>query len=167
MVPGLRIRLSIMMFLEFFVWGAWATTLNQYMDRLGFSGIQSGHIFALLPLACIFMPLIAGQITDRILPTQVFLGCAHIVGALGLLLTARYAEYDTMWWGMLIWSLAYAPTLSLVNSISFSHLRDAERDFGPIRVWGTIGWIIAGVSLTTWRYVSPIGLNDCLYLSVA
>jgi nucleoside transporter len=168
---SLRIRLSAMMFLEFFVWGAWLPVLAVYiMDTpekggLGMSADQKGMLYGLLAFASIFMPMIAGQLTDRLVPTQVFLALAHLVGGAGLLYAAGAQSYWPLFWGLLIWSVTYAPTLSLVNSLSFSHLRDAEREFGPIRVFGTIGWIAAGWVLWMWRTGREISGNDCLYLA--
>jgi nucleoside transporter len=168
MAPGLRARLSAMMFLEFFVWGSWITVLGVYMDGLGF-GAHRGDIYGLLGLASIFMPMIAGQITDRLFATQKFLGIAHLIGGAGLLLAAM-AKADSYWLlytGMLVWSLTYAPTISLTNSLAFSHMKDPEKDFGLIRVFGTIGWIVGGLALSFWRNIEAlkIGGNDCLYLA--
>ncbi|MGH2628106.1 MAG: MFS transporter [Anaerolineales bacterium] len=173
MPSGLRARLSIMMFLEFFTWGAWYSVLSVYVENppsqggLGFSVLEKGDIYGLLALASIFMPLLAGQVTDRWVPTQVFLGLAHLAGAIGLFYAARQQEYGPVYSGVLLWSLAYAPTISLTNSLAFSHLKDAEKDFGLVRVFGTIGWIAAGLALTTWRGMEglAIGGNDCLYLA--
>src|SRR5262245_41420920 len=154
MAPGLKARLSTMMFLQFFVWGSWITVLGVYMDGLGF-GTSRGDIYGLLGLASIFMPMIAGQITDRLFATQKFLGIAHLVGGGGLLLAAmaRADSYWMLYTGMLVWSLTYAPTISLTNSLAFSHMKDPEKDFGPIRVFGTIGWIVGGLALTFWRNI--------------
>jgi len=178
MTLGLRIRLSLMMFLEFFVWGAWYTVGYGYMTDpgskggLGFSDATASTIFGLLPVASIFMPLLAGQITDRKMPTQVFLGIVHLLGGLGMFLAANSRDESPFYYGILIWALAYAPTISLTNSLAFSHVKDAERDFGPIRVFGTIGWIVAGLVLSAWRYSRPevaagLGRNDCFYLGGA
>jgi nucleoside transporter len=171
MTPGLRIRLSAMMFLEFFVWGAWYGVLLKYLSDspptgLGFSDTQGGNIYSLLPLASIFMPLLAGQLTDRLVPTQIFLGIAHLLGAGGLYLAAKSTDYTPVWGGILIWAIAYAPTISLTNSLAFSHVKDPEKDFGGIRVLGTIGWIAAGWVLAESRAREgiAIGGNDCLYL---
>jgi nucleoside transporter len=178
MTPGLRIRLSAMMFLEFFVWGAWFPALGVYLLKstesggLGLDAAQNGTIYGLLWLASIFMPLIAGQITDRIVPTQMFLAGAHLVGAIGLFLAARATSYGHLYLGILTWAIAYAPTISLTNSLAFSHLRNAEREFGQVRMFGTLGWIAAGTTLLVWRkwLAQPLtGAeftgNDCLYLA--
>jgi nucleoside transporter len=174
MTPGLRIRLSAMMFLEFFVWGAWFPALGVHLLKptdqggLGLDAAQNGTIYGLLWLASIFMPLIAGQITDRIVPTQMFLAVAHLVGAAGLFLAARAGSYSELYLGILTWALVYAPTISLTNSLAFSHLKDAEREFGQVRMFGTLGWIAAGTVLWFWRSKIRGGDftgNDCLYLA--
>lgn len=174
MTPGLRIRLSAMMFLEFFVWGAWFPALGVYLLKptadggLGLDATQNGTIYGLLWLASIFMPLIAGQVTDRIVPTQMFLTAAHLIGAAGLFYAARAGSYGQLYLGILTWAIAYAPTISLTNSLAFSHLKDAEREFGHVRLFGTLGWIAAGTALWVWRRWVTGGEftgNDCLYLA--
>lgn len=148
-----KIRLSVMMFLQYAIWGAWTTGLAAQLTKFGFSGGQIGSIFGCLWLACIIAPFIGGQIVDRFFPTQVFLGVAHLIGAGALYMTAIQTEFGPMWWWMLLFSLFYAPTLALTNSICFHNLADAERDFGRVRMWGTIGWIVAGVAVTVIRRV--------------
>jgi nucleoside transporter len=173
MGSALRIRLSVMMFLEFFAWGAWYSVLSVFIMKpraaggLGLDAVQNAEIYGLLALASIFMPMVVGQITDRLLPTQVFLALAHLVGGVGLLFAARQTEYGPLHTGILVWSLAYAPTISLTNSLAFTHLKDAERDFGLIRVFGTFGWIGAGWALSLWRNSKGLAMegNDCLYLA--
>ncbi len=165
---GLRFRLSAMMFLEFFVWGAWVPVLSVYMEKIrGWAADDTTAIYGLMGLASIFMPIIAGQITDRIVATQKFLGIAHLIGGCGLFLAAWTTNFTWFYIGMLIWSLTYAPTIALTNSLAFTHIKDPERDFGPIRFFGTIGWIIAGFTLTAWRKIEflSIGQYDCLYLA--
>jgi len=164
-----------MMFLEFFVWGAWYSVLAVHLLKptgeggLGFSGTQITYLYGLLALASIFMPMVAGQITDRWVPNQIFLSVAHLVGGVALLWVAASTEYATLEKGILIWSLCYAPTISLTNSLAFSHLKDPERDFGLIRVFGTIGWIAANGGIVAWRYLrgGAVQGNDCLYVSGA
>lgn len=166
---NLRIRLSAMMFLEFFVWGAWVTVLSNHLDALQL-GANTPVIYGLLGLASLFMPIVAGQITDRFVPTQLFLAAAHLAGAVGLFLASQAGsakDYGTIYWGMFIWALAYAPTISLTNSLAFTHIKDPEKDFSTIRLFGTIGWIASNWALTGWRNIPSlkIGGNDCLYLA--
>jgi len=166
---SLWIRLSTMMFLQFFVWGAWYSVLSVYLlGPLRLSPAENASIMGLLAFASIFMPLIAGQITDRFIPSQVFLGFAHLAGAVGLYMGALGKDYPMVSMGILVWALAYAPTIALTNSLAFAHLKDPEKEFGSIRVLGTIGWIAAGWLLAAWRNSShAIGGNDCLYLGAA
>lgn len=144
----LATRLSVMMFLQYAIWGAWAPALVDHLGTtLGFSGQQIGHIYGCLWLACAVGPFIGGQLVDRFMPTQVFLGIAHLLGAALLYVTATQTEFGPMWIWMFIYSLLYAPTLALTNSICFHNLADSQREFGRVRMWGTIGWIVVGVSV--------------------
>lgn len=158
---SLRLRLWVMMFLQYAIWGAWAPVLWPYLtspEGLGFSDIQASWIFAALWLACILSPFTGGQIADRWVPTQWFLGIVHLVGGGLMLLTAQQHGFPLMMLFMALYSILYAPTLALTNSLAFHHLKGAsEREFAWIRVWGTIGWIVAGLVLTLWRSGWDVG----------
>jgi nucleoside transporter len=157
--PTVLIRLSIMMFLQYAIWGAWAPALASYLaNTLNFSGQQVGGIYGCLWLACMIGPFVGGQIVDRYMPTQVFLGIAHLLGAFLAYMTAIQTEFTSMWFWMLLYSLLYAPTLALTNSICFHNLSDAERQFGRIRMWGTAGWIVVG--LAVWPIRSLFGTEN-------
>jgi nucleoside transporter len=146
------LQLSVMMFLQYAIWGAWAPILSAYlMNNLGFSGIQVGFIYSLLPLATIISPFIGGQIADRYFPTQYVLVFLQFVGGALLLYMSQLTNYTTLAWFMFFYCVFYAPTLALTNSIAFINLKNSEKDFGKIRVWGTIGWIAAGLILAGWR----------------
>lgn len=163
-----RWRLTLMMVLEFGVWGAWFAVLGKYLSDLGFNGVQQGVIFSLLPLATIISPFIAGQVADRYVHTEKFLGVLHLLGGGVMFLVARQTEYLPMMRLLFLYSLFYAPTMALSNSLTFHHLSNAERDFGGIRVGGTIGWILAGWLLGAWRNAAghPIP-GDLFYLAGA
>src|SRR5579871_1732195 len=163
---NLRWRLTLMMVLEFGVWGAWFAVLGAYLGSLGFDGNQQGVLFSLLPLATIISPFIAGQIADRMVNTEQFLGVLHLLGGVVMFLLARQTQYPSMVVLLFIYSLLYAPTMSLVNSLTFHHLTSSERDFGGIRVGGTIGWILAGWILAAWRSAAghPVS-GDIFYLA--
>lgn len=167
---SIRWRLSLMMFLQYAIWGAWAPVLWPYLvsaqpDGLGLANQQAAFIFGLLWLACILAPFTGGQIADRWAPTQWFLGVVHLAGGVFLILASRAQGFPGMAWMMAVYSLLYAPTLALTNSLGFHHIRD-EKLFGTIRVFGTIGWIVAGWMLTLWRYMGvPAGVADCLMLA--
>lgn len=144
-----------MMFLQYAIWGAWAPVLSEYLlNDLGFSGIQVGVIYSLLPLATIIAPFIGGQIADRYFAAQKVVALLQLVGGLFLFYISSISNYSEMLWMMFIYSLLYAPTLALTNSIAFINLKNSEKEFGQIRVWGTIGWIVAGLALTGWRTMS-------------
>ncbi len=164
-----RTRLSIMMFLQYAIWGAWAPALASHLSNtLGFSGQQVGAIYGCLWLACMIGPFIGGQIVDRYLPTQVFLGLAHLIGAGLMYMTAIQSEFGPMWIWMFAYSLLYAPTLALTNSICFHNLPDAERDFGRIRMWGTVGWIVVGLVVAGVRsqfHISSESVSDLLIIA--
>ena len=149
---SVKLRLSVMMFLQYAIWGSWAPVLSVYLQNdLGFSGTQTGLIYSLLPLATIISPFLGGQIADRYFPTEKLIALLQLAGGGFLLLVAATTDYTTMIWLMLIYSILYAPTLALTNSIAMINMANSEKEFGAIRVWGTIGWITAGLSLAFWR----------------
>lgn len=154
-----KIRLGIMMFLQYAIWGAWAPVLSEYLvNDLGFSGTQFGIIYSLLPLATIIAPFIGGQVADRYFSSQKVVAVLQLGGGLLLVWASSVTDYATMVWLMLAYCLLYAPTLALTNSIAFINLKNSEKEFGIIRVWGTIGWIVAGLALTGWRtWAGPAG----------
>jgi len=168
---SVRFRLGIMMFLEYAIWGSWAPVLSAYlMNTLGFSGTQVGWIYSLLPLATIISPFVGGQLADRYFPTQKVIGVLGLAGGALLIFGSMVTSYSAMIWVMLIYCLIYAPTLALTNSIAFINLQNSEKDFGKIRVWGTIGWIAAGLGLAGWRMIaksagSVASKGDTLFLA--
>jgi len=152
---NVKLRLGLMMFLQYAIWGAWAPVLSVYLkETLGFTGLQIGIIYSLLPLATIIAPFISGQIADRYFASQKVVGFLQLTGGALLIFISSVTDYRTMMWLMLFYCLLYAPTLALTNSIAFINLKDPEKDFGIIRVWGTIGWIVAGLVLMGWRFTS-------------
>jgi nucleoside transporter len=174
MNSNLRWRLSAMMFLQYWVWGAWQPVIAAYLQsKLGFTGIQMGWVFTLLPIACMVVPPVGGQLADRWVSTEKLLAVLHLVGAVFLGLTARAESFESMVLFLSGWAIVYAPTLALTNSLTFHHLPEAERKFGLVRVWGTIGWIVANVALTGLRSVWPdqqlplLGGADSLWLAAA
>jgi nucleoside transporter len=167
---GLRFRLSAMMFLEYAVWGAWTTVGFVYFQDLGFSDGVISQLFGVMFLACIVAPLVGGQIADRWFPTQRFLAVCHLAGGVFLFLMARERSEVLMLVYMSLYCLLYAPTLALTNSLAFHHMADPDRDFGKVRVWGTIGWIAAGWLLYAWREAAGEEgqvLGDLFYLAGA
>jgi nucleoside transporter len=152
---SVKFRLGAMMFLQYAIWGSWAPVLAAYLqNNLGFSGVQLGLIFSLLPLATIVSPFIGGQFADRWFPSQKVIAVLQLVGGVILILIANVTAFGAMMWLMLLYCLVYAPTLALTNSIAFVNLKNSEKEFGAIRVWGTLGWIAAGWALTGWRLLA-------------
>jgi nucleoside transporter len=166
-----KTRLGIMMFLQYAIWGAWAPVLSSYLiNDVGFSGGQVGWIYALLPLATIISPFVAGQVADRYFSSEKVIGFLAFTGGLLLVAVSRTTDYTVMLVLMLAYSLLYAPTLALTNSIAMINLKDSEREFGGLRVWGTLGWIAAGWALTGWRWLGdnasvPVAQGDTLLLA--
>jgi nucleoside transporter len=153
-----------MMLLQYAIWGAWAVTVGKYMgdpppQGLGIRGATQGLIFAMLPLASIIMPPIMGQLADRKVNTEKLLAALHLVGGFAMFGLAMVKDIGSFAALMGLFSLCYAPTLSLTNSIVFANLTDSEKEFGLIRVAGTIGWIIAGWLLSGLQNAMPTMTN--------
>jgi len=140
----LRLRLSAMMFLQYATWGAWWVVLAIYIKEIGFTPEEIGRVFATTAIASMFSPLFFGQIADRWVPTQYLLAVLHLGAGGALFLATRYTSFWPFYICVLTWSLLYIPTISLTNSLSFHQIPDADKHFPGIRVFGTIGWIVAG-----------------------
>ncbi|MDP7008603.1 MAG: MFS transporter [Phycisphaerales bacterium] len=141
-------RLSVMMFLQFAIWGAWLPLLWNYLDgHLGFEGARIGEIFMVGGIGAILGPFIAGQIADRYFNTEKFLGICHILGGILIWQLSWINTYGMFLLFSLLYSMIYAPTLALTNSLSFHHLSNRDKDFGKIRLWGTVGWIAVGIGI--------------------
>lgn len=153
--PGIVTRLSAMMFLQYAIWGAWLPLFFSFLTKhRGFSGEQAGNLFAVAAIGALVAPFLAGQIADRWLASQKFLGVSHLAGAVLVWQLAVVEEYSSLVVYGLLYSLVYAPTISLTNSIAFHHLPDRDRDFGKVRVWGTVGWIVVGIGMGQWLFRS-------------
>jgi MFS transporter, NHS family, xanthosine permease len=150
----IKLRLTVLNFFELFVFGAWLISLGGYLGgQLHFEGIQIGKIFTTLGIASLVMPGIVGIIADKYLNAQKLLGILHIIGAGFMFFLAQTHDYDTFFWMMLGYLTVYMPTIGLTNTVSYSILDDNNFDvvkvFPPIRVWGTIGFIVAEVAVGT------------------
>ncbi len=135
-----------MMFLEFFIWGGWFVTMGTYLTKnLLADGVQIGSAYSTQSLGAIIAPFIIGLIADKFFAAQKILGFLHIVGGILLWFAASTLNFDSFFPFILGYMVAYMPTLALVNSISFKQMTDPGKEFPSIRVFGTIGWIIAGL----------------------
>jgi len=142
----LRIPLSIMNSLEYAIWGAWFVVLGNYLATLHFSRQDIGRIYATMSLGAIISPLFVGTIADQYFPSQLLMGALHLVGAVLLYSMAQIKTPRAFYWTALLYALAYSPTLALSNAVIFATV-PATTNFPEIRVLGTIGWILAGLSL--------------------
>ena len=143
---GVRVRLGTLMFLQYFVWGAWYVTLGAFLALgLHFSGSQVGWAAGTTAIGAIVAPFFVGLVADRYFATQRTLAMLHLAGSVLLWLAASQRDFGAFYVAVLAYSLCYMPTLALSNALAFRQMRDAQSEFGPVRVFGTIGWIVAGV----------------------
>jgi nucleoside transporter len=146
MTASIRIKLSTMMFLEFFIWGSWFVTMGTYLGKnLAATGTQNATAYATQALGAIIAPFIIGLIADRYFSAQKILGVLHIVGAALMYYESRTTTFGSFYPAILAYMIIYMPTLALVNSVSFKQMLNPSKEFPPIRVFGTLGWIVAGV----------------------
>jgi nucleoside transporter len=138
-----------MMFLEFFIWGAWFVTMGSYLTgSLAFSGAESALAYSTQSWGAIIAPFVIGLIADKYVNAERLLGGIHLIGAVLLYFLATATEFTGFYPYLLIYMVLYMPTLALVNAISFRQMDDPARHFGNIRVWGTVGWIVAGLAIS-------------------
>jgi len=139
-----RIQLSLMMFMEFFIWGGWFVTMNSYLSSIGASPSQIGLAYGTQALGAIIAPFIIGLIADRFFAAQKILGVIHIICAGLIYYVSTQPDFTAFYPGILIYMILFMPTLALVNAVAFKQMNNPEKQFSYVRVWGTIGWIIAG-----------------------
>ena len=144
MNPGVRTRLSVMMFLQFALWGSWFVTLGTYLLKIGFDGLQVGAAYSTMNWGAILAPVIAGAIADRFFQAQKVMGVLHLVGSVILWWLSSITDSTTFFWTLLAYAICYMPTLGLANAIAFHQMSDPGRQFGLIRAFGTLGWIVVG-----------------------
>ncbi len=162
MTPIVRLKLSLMMFLEFFIWGAWFVTLGTYLlQNLHTSGLDVGAAFLTQSIGAIIAPFIIGLIADRFFSAQKILGVLHLIGALLLWRAAGATDFGSFYPSILLYMVVYMPTLALVNSISFRQMKNPQKEFAAVRVLGTLGWIVAGLTIgwLNWEQRGALGLT--------
>jgi nucleoside transporter len=156
----ITLRLSTMMFLQFFIWGGWFVTLGTYLaGTLAASGGQIGMAFSTQSWGAIIAPFIVGLIADRFFNAERILGVLHLCGAVLMYMMYQASDFTTFYPYVLGYMIAYMPTLALVNSVAFGQMTNPSKEFGKIRVWGTVGWIVAGLMISyvfSWDSTSAI-----------
>jgi len=149
MKPVAIAKLSLMMLLEYFVWGAWYVTMSTYMaTNLGATDVAIGAAYSALAIATMISPFFVGMVADRFFAAQRIMGALHLAGAALLYVATTIESSNTFYWIILLYSLLYMPTIALSNSIAFQNMSDPGRMFPWVRVFGTIGWIISGLMIT-------------------
>jgi nucleoside transporter len=148
MSPAVRLKLSTLMFLQYFVWGAWSVTAGTWLGQtLGFSGEQIGLAFGTTAIAAMISPFFVGMVADRYLATERILAGLHLAGGTILFYASTRTTFGAFFTALLAYALCYMPTLALSNSLSFRQMSDPAREFPAVRVLGTIGWIVAGLAI--------------------
>jgi len=145
----IKFKLSFMMFLEFFIWGGWFVTLGTFLSKnLQATDFEMANVFSTQSLGAIIAPFIVGMIADRYFNAERILGVLHLVGAVLMYQMYSAADMSTFYPYVLAYMILYMPTLALASSVSFRQLTNPEKQFSAIRIWGTIGWIVAGLAIS-------------------
>jgi len=148
MNTSIRSKLFLMMVLEFFIWGAWLPLIFSYLPSLGFTATEQTWILSAFPIAAIVGMFFSNQFADRNFAAERFLSASHLVAGAAMLSLAWARTFWPFFVAMLVHCLLYVPTISIVNSIAFTHMKDRQKEFGFVRMGGTIGWILAAWPLT-------------------
>ncbi len=146
---AVRIQLSVMMFLNFFIWGGWFVTLGTFLsNNLHATGGETGSVFSTQSWGAIIAPFIIGLIADRYFNAEKILGVLHLAGAIMMYQMYKAVDMSSFYPYVLTYMIVYMPTLALVNSVAFKQMNDPEKEFSSIRVFGTLGWIVAGLAIS-------------------
>jgi nucleoside transporter len=163
-----KTKLSFMMFLEFFIWGGWFVTMGTFLSQaFNASGAQLAQAYETQSIGAIIAPFIIGLIADRYFSAQKILGFLHIIGAILLYMAGSSDDFPSFYPFVLLYMILYMPTLALVNSVAFRQMSDPSKEFPPIRVFGTIGWIVAGLVIGTLGWESQKLLAYTFYLTAS
>jgi nucleoside transporter len=172
-----KTRLGAMMFFQYVIWGSWYVTISTYLTQtLHFSGSEAGAVFGTVSVACLLSPFFVGLIADRFFSTERVMAVLYALGALLMLLMTRATTFGEVYWLMVAFCLCYFPTIALSNSIAMQQVKDPGRDFPPIRVMGTVGWIVInnvvgymGVEAQTTQFLLAAGACAvmCVYSLIA
>ena len=164
----LRLKLSTMMFLEFFIWGAWFVTMGTFLTKAySATGMQMGMAYNTQAIGAIVAPFIIGLIADRYFAAQKILGVLHLIGASLLWFASTSQNFEQFYPYIFIYMLCYMPTLALVNSVAFRHLANPATQFSQVRVLGTVGWIVAGLIIGTLAWESNNVLHFTFQMAAA
>ena len=160
---GIKTKLSFMMFVEWFIWGAWFVPLWQFLSTNGFTPSEIAWSYACTAIAAIVSPILVGSVADRFFPAQKVLSVMLLSGAVLMYFAAQQTEFSSFFPLLMVYALTYMPTIALTNSIAFSNVEDVEADYPRIRVMGTIGWIASGIAcgfLPTWLGYGDISSSN-------
>ncbi|CAM4166113.1 MFS transporter [Zobellia roscoffensis] len=161
MTPKIKTQLSIMMFLEFFIWGGWFVTLGIYLpNTLGSTGSEIALAYSTQSWGAILAPFIIGLIADRYFNAERILGALHLIGAALMYVMYQATDFSGFFPFLLGYMIMYMSTLALVNSVSFNQMKDPAKEFALVRVFGTIGWITAGLLISFFNWDSQEGITE-------
>ncbi len=155
MIRSLHFRLSVLMFLEYAIWGSWHPILSIHLRELGFSGDRIGWIYNAMGFGAVLAALGAGHLADRVLPLERVLAIAHAASGAAFLAASRATSFKPLFAAMLVQAILFAPTAGLANAMAFHHLPGRTREFNIVRLWGTAGWLAIA-----WAFGLFLGLFD-------
>lgn len=149
MTRQIKVRLCVMMFLEFFIWGGWFVTLGSFLAaNLHASGAQTALAYSTQSWGALVAPFLVGLVADRYFNAERLLGTIHLIGGMAMLALFASRDFSVFYPCLLAYMILFMPTLALVNAVAFRQMSDPARSFSSIRVWGTIGWIVAGLVIS-------------------